>query len=73
MRLHLAGNDESLGVWYNDTGAPVTAIDFFGHTSAGQLKRVEALRPGLFWHVWAEFFPHTDVNRIGAVSDQAAA
>lgn len=55
---------ESLGVWYNDTGAAVTEIDFFGNTSAGQLKRVEALRPGLFWHVWAEFFPHTDINRI---------
>ena len=64
---------ESLGVWYNDTGAPVTEIDFFGNTSTGQLKRVEALKSGLFWHVWAEFFPHTDVNRIGAVADQAAA
>ena len=19
--------------------------------------------PGLFWHVWAEFFPYTDINR----------
>jgi len=64
---------ESLGVWYNDTGEAVTEIDFFGNTSAGCLKRVEALKSGLFWHVWAEFFPHTDVNRIGAVSDQAAA
>lgn len=64
---------ESLGVWYNDTGAPVTEIDFFGNTSTGQLKRVEVLKSGLFWHVWAEFFPHTDVNRIGAVADQAAA
>ena len=64
---------ESLGVWYNDTGAPVTEIDFFGNTSTGQLKRVEVLKSGLFWHVWAEFFPHTDVNRIGAVAEQAAA
>ena len=54
---------ESLGVWYNDTGAPVTEIDFFGNTSSDQLKRVEALKPGLFWHVWAEFFPRTDINR----------
>ncbi len=64
---------ESLGVWYNDSGAPVTEIDFFGNTSAGQLKRVEVLKSGLFWHVWAEFFPQTDVNRIAAVADQAAA
>jgi len=64
---------ESLGVWYNDTGAPVTEIDFFGNTAAGQLKRIETLRPGLFWHVWAEFFPHTDINRVGAGVDQKAA
>ncbi|MEM9633340.1 MAG: DUF3179 domain-containing (seleno)protein [Pseudomonadota bacterium] len=56
-------NFESLGVWYNDTGTPVTEIDFFGHTPHGQLKRVENLRPGMFWHVWAEFFPNTDINR----------
>lgn len=64
---------ESLGVWYNDTGAPVTEIDFFGNTPAGQLKRVESLRPGLFWHVWVEFFPHTDINRVVPVSEQVAA
>lgn len=56
---------ESLGAWYNDTGAPVTEIDFFGKTPAGQLRRVEVFKPGLFWHVWAEFFPHTDINRSG--------
>jgi len=64
---------ESLGVWYNDTGAPVTEIDIYGSTPSGQLKRVEALRPGLFWHVWVEFFPQTDINRVGPVSEQAAA
>jgi len=64
---------ESLGAWYNDTGEPVSEIDFFGNTPKGQLKRVEVLRPGLFWHVWVEFFPHTDINRVGPVSEQAAA
>ena len=54
---------ESLGAWHNDTGESVTEIDFFGNTPAGQLKRVEVLKPGLFWLVWAEFFPHTDINR----------
>ena len=63
---------ESLGVWYNDSDAPVTEIDFFGNTPAGQLKRVEVLKSGLFWHVWAEFFPQTDVNRLAAVADQDA-
>jgi hypothetical protein len=64
---------ESLGAWYNDTGSPVTEIDIYGNTPAGQLKRIEVLRPGLFWHVWVEFFPHTDINRVGTVSEQAAA
>jgi hypothetical protein len=64
---------ESLGVWHNDTGEPVTEIDFFGNTPSGRLKRVEALRPGLFWHVWVEFFPHTDINRVSAGTVQKAA
>lgn len=57
---------ESLGVWYNDTGTEITEIDFFGTTPQGQLTRVEQLKAGLFWHVWAEFFPHTDINRTTA-------
>lgn len=63
---------ESLGVWYNDTGAPVTEIDFFGNTPAGRLKRVDVLKPGMFWHVWAEFYSHTDINRIGSANTAAA-
>jgi hypothetical protein len=55
---------ESLGVWHNDTGKPISEIDFFGHTSKVQLRRVEFLKPGLFWLVWAEFFPHSDINRM---------
>ena len=64
---------ESLGVWYNDTGEPVTEIDFFGNTPAGQLERVETLRPGVFWHVWVEFFPHTDIDRVSAGASHEAA
>ncbi len=55
---------ESLGAWWNDSGSPVTEIDFFGKSDQGQLERVEALKAGMFWHVWAEFFPHTDINRV---------
>jgi hypothetical protein len=54
---------ESLGVYYNDSGAPVANIDFFGNTEQGKLPRVESLKAGLFWHVWVEFFPQTDINR----------
>lgn len=56
-------NYESLGIWYNDSGAPVTEIDFYGQSDQGQLLRVETVKPGMFWHVWAEYFPHTDINR----------
>lgn len=65
-------NYESLGAWYNDTGAPVNEIDFFGTTSRGRLARVENLKPGLFWHVWAEFFPDTDINRDSSAETVAA-
>jgi hypothetical protein len=54
---------ESVGAWYNDSGQSVSKIDFFGASDQGQLDRVETLKPGLFWHVWAEFFPDTDINR----------
>lgn len=65
---------ESLGVWYNSSGAAVKQIDFFGKADSGKiLARVESLKPGLFWHVWAEFYPLTDINRIDAqVAKQAA-
>ncbi|AXT27162.1 DUF3179 domain-containing protein [Ruegeria sp. AD91A] len=56
---------ESLSVWVNDTGEPVSKIDFFGATPQGQLQRSPDVKPGLFWHVWSEFFPHTDINRSG--------
>jgi hypothetical protein len=57
---------ESLGAWYNDSGNPVTRIDIFGVSDQGQLTRVEALKPGLFWHVWVEFFRETDINRVNS-------
>ncbi|MEM9394133.1 MAG: DUF3179 domain-containing (seleno)protein [Pseudomonadota bacterium] len=65
---------ESLNVWVNTTGAPVTEIDFFGTTAEGvRLRRSPDVKAGLFWHVWAEFFPHTDINRVGARAAAAEA
>jgi len=63
---------ESTGAWYNDSGAPVTEIDFFGYSDQGLLQRVDRLKAGLFWHVWVEFFPHTDINRALASNTNAA-
>ena len=56
---------ESVGAWHNDSGVPVSQIDFFGNSDQGQLKRVETLKSGMFWHVWVEFFQNTYVNRVG--------
>ena len=55
---------ESVGAYYNDGDAPVTSIDFFGNSDQGVLRRVERLKAGLFWHVWAEFYPNTDIDRV---------
>lgn len=63
-------NYESVGIWYNDSGAPVAEIDFYGQSDQGQLLRVESVKPGMFWHVWAEYFPHTDINRVEPESAQ---
>jgi len=60
---------ESLGFWFNDSSQAVTRIDFWGKSDQGQLERVEMLRPGMFWHVWAEYFPNTDLNRINEQSE----
>lgn len=54
---------ESIGVYDNPTGTPITEIDFYGKSDQGQLQRVDMLKAGLFWHVWVEFFPQTDLNR----------
>ena len=32
---------ESIGAWYNDGGALVSKIDFFGNSDQGKLARVE--------------------------------
>ena len=55
---------ESLGAWYNASGEPVKDIDFFGNSDQGSLSRAERLKAGMFWHVWSEFYPGTDINRI---------
>ena len=56
---------QSLGVWFNHTGAEIASIDFWGMADAGQrLTRVETTKAGAFWVVWANFFPTTDVNRV---------
>jgi len=59
---------ESVGIWYNDSGNPIQHVDFFGESDQGRLARVETVKAGSFWHVWANFFPDTDINRIAQTS-----
>ncbi len=54
---------DSFGMYYNDSGAPVTRIDFGGDSDHGKLLRVETMKAQAYWVVWANFFTDTDINR----------
>lgn len=56
---------ESLGVFENPAGKKVTKVDFHGVSNVGKLSRLESVRSGLYWFVWANYFPDTDINRLG--------
>ena len=64
---------ESVGIWYNDSGNPIQHVDFFGESDQGRLARVESVKAGSFWHVWANFFPDTDINRSAQTSHEEQA
>ena len=59
---------ESLGIYYNDTGAPVSGINFWGATGAHKLPRVETVKAGSYWCVWVNYFQNTDVNREAQIA-----
>ena len=53
-----------VSAFFNTTNTDVTDIDVFGNTgNGGQLERVNTLKSRLFWFIYAEFHPDTDVNR----------
>ncbi|KDM91286.1 DUF3179 domain-containing (seleno)protein [Photobacterium galatheae] len=62
--LHFDETYESLGIFYNHTGKDIQDINFFGETEFGKLARVETVKAGAYWIIWADFFPQTDVNRL---------
>lgn len=64
---------DSIGAYYNDTGALITEIDFFGDTELGRLQRVETLKAGVYWFIWCNFFSQTDLNRASDQSPVLAA
>lgn len=71
--VHWDEEYESLGIWYNDAGAPVTKMDFFGNSNQGKHTRVENVMAGCFYAMWFNFFPQTDVNRTTDIAAFTAA
>lgn len=63
---------ESVGVYYNDSGAPVRSVNFWGDSDKGKLTRVETVKAATYWCVWANFFPETDLNRLTPALEAAA-
>ena len=56
---------DAVTAFFNPDGQAVTEIDTFGKTKDGkQLKRVNTLKSRIFWFIFVEFFPTTDVNRM---------
>ena len=55
-----------VGAFYNHTGRDVKKLNFYGRLADGKkLRRVETLKSGVFWCVWINWFPDTDLNRKG--------
>jgi hypothetical protein len=63
---------QSVGVYYNDTGAPVASINIWGESDRGKLARVETVKAGTYWCVWFNYFPETDLNRLPAALEAVA-
>ncbi|MEH6550538.1 MAG: DUF3179 domain-containing (seleno)protein [Pseudomonadales bacterium] len=61
---------ESVNIWFNDSGNPVKEIDFFGKSEQGELERVETVKAGLYWCVWINYFPESQLNNDGVSSKQ---
>ncbi|UCF48036.1 MAG: DUF3179 domain-containing protein [Myxococcales bacterium] len=54
---------ESLGIFFNDTGEVVEEIDFFGNVGDTKLERVNTVKAGAYWVIWANWFPDAEINR----------
>lgn len=55
---------DSIAAFYNPAGKTITAVDIFGNSSHGALRRVESLKSGIFWFIWYDFHKDTDLNRV---------
>jgi len=59
---------ESVNIWYNDSGKAIKKIDFFGKSDQSELKRVETVKAGLYWFVWINYYPESQLNDDGVVN-----
>jgi hypothetical protein len=56
---------DSVAAFFNTSGKSVSHVDIFGRLDDGaRLPRVNTLKSRLFWFIFVEFFPQTDVNRV---------
>ena len=56
---------DSVTAFFNNSNAAISDIDIFGRTSKGvELARVNTLKCKIFWFIFVEFYPETDVNRV---------
>ena len=63
---------ESVGVYYNDSGQPVSQLDFWGESDQGKLQRVETVKAATYWCVWFNYYPETGLNRLTEAVARAA-
>lgn len=54
---------QSLGIFFNDTGEKIETIDFYGNANGHKLERVNTVKAGAYWVIWANFFPGAELNR----------
>ena len=54
---------DSVGMYRNESGQPVSRIAFGGESDRGPLPRLETMKAQAYWVVWQNFFPQSEVNR----------
>ncbi len=62
---------DSVGMYLNVTGQPVSRIAFGGESDQGALPRLETMKAQAYWVVWQNFYPQTDVNRLPSLKSAA--
>ena len=59
---------DSIAMYLNEGGNQVSWVKFGGRSDQGTLPRLETMKSGVYWAVWQNFFPNTDVNRAAPIT-----